>query len=476
VNKALLLALLLVPARAQVQAQEVRCSGEMTIGQCLELQRRSIRSQRPDARVAVEQEIERKPTGVQLPGSNDVSISDFLSRVSAALLAPGVAEFDKLGTSFNIPLARMLPAALQVGITLHEPKVFKPLLAAVPASRRTAVQERLESEFGELDQPQLSLALNLETRRFGRRFDVHADELAALLLRVDSIVADSLRALHFRRPEDFVLGLTGLNQRMIPAAPPACAAAARLAVQLSCLTPVYRDSLLEQLRLVSGWLELQPAVTQEVLRAVGFHHVADLINNQPQLNFTAQHDAFDRAVGPTRSALQFRLEMGFANLNGARRHCGGTLQLSCFRSYVDQEDLISRLRRGARLWASFDATRQPDYTAPFLASDSAQLSIASSWQWQGELGFGAYLDPDAEGAQESRIDFVASGSARKEDGVHEPSRFIATLNIAHRLSDSFAGSVGVTWANRPELIVDRELRKIGAHIGVRYKLTRSQRL
>jgi hypothetical protein len=475
VIKRLIIPLLLAAATMEAQAQELRCSNELTIGQCLDLHRRSVRATRPDARAAVEEELERKPTGVDVPGSNEVSISDFLSRVSAALLAPGVAEFDQLGTAFNIPLARTLPASLQIGITLHQPRVFEPLLDAVAASRRDAVRERLESGFGELDQPELTLALNLETKRFGRRFDVHADELAALLLRIDEIVADSLRRMRFRRPEDFVLGLAGLNQRMIAGAPGSCSSAARLDVQLACLTPAFRDSLQEQMALVSAWLELMPQLTQELIRTVGFHQIADLVNNQPQINLTAQHEVFDRAVGPSRSAFQFRLEMGFANLNSARRHCGGALQLECFRAYVQQENFINRLRRGARLWAAFDATHQPDYSAPFLVSDSARLRLETSWQWQGEVGFGAYLDPGDDGAQASRIDFVASAMGRQEDGVYEPSRFVASLNVAHRLTDSFAGSVGITWANKPELITDRDLRKIGANIGVRYKLQRNSR-
>ncbi|HEX6558559.1 MAG TPA: hypothetical protein VF021_03835 [Longimicrobiales bacterium] len=452
------------PLLAQAPAS---CSVTMTVREC------ANKTRGITANDGAEDELQKKPAGVSLPGARNVSIQDFIPRLASALYAPGLQSIDSLGTTINIPLATMAPATLQLGVILFKPVVFAPLLDAAPGRKRDSIRTRLEDRLGELDQPRITAALNLENAQWGRRFSANANDVSRVLGDIDALVEAKLREQGLLQDADFLVLLARRRRAGFATHDPKCTGIDLMDATIGCFTGAAQDSLLIDIGRLAG-IDTAAAMTKRLYDAYDVARFADLVNNQPQLIFNVQYDALQWMVGPQQAQLQLRFETGAANMRGLRSHCRGTVRLSCFRSYLAQDAVQAGLRENGRFVFAFDAVYQPDYRPKLLAADSTSFALPASWKWEGSFGYGRYLNAGRRGPQDTRIDVVARGTRQKKDGVREPERLTAAATVTQRVSDALTAAIALNWANKPEFL-DADTKKLGASVGVRFKTLKTPR-
>lgn len=401
------------------------------------------------------------------------SISDFLPRLSAALLTPQPSEGPgALALKLNLPLndgvLLNLGATGQVEVAAHEAQPSEALLDSVPETLRSAVRDRLSKALGSFDDVSLTGRLNFENRRMGRSLRPHQRDIDAVARQLVGAGSGDLLRERAAAQRAFLLFVAAMPARLAGAAP-GCAPPAHDggAVPVSCLSGPARDTLetvvQQARRAYAAWKEAADAA----VASSGFDRVSELLNNQPQLHVAFTARVRDRMAGPGEWQVSARYEMGLANLNGLRRTCGGTLSAECLRAYTRNEKVRGSLDRGDRLWVEASFVRRGAYDVA-LAGDSAALDAPASSGFAASGGYGAYIGDPSLGERRDRADLTLRYDHTRDDPLRQ-DRFVASLFFTRRLSDSAGAVLGVTFANRPEMLADAD-RRFGAHIGFTYKV------
>lgn len=460
----LLLALVLAPALAG--QTPVDCPATETVRSCMDLLRGVKRSD-----VTLNAKTAKKPVGEAEAQDVMPSVDDFLPRLAAAALVPGLDEgVSAARLAVNIPLVTeytgYLPAVVRLGAELHRPEVLKAMLDSVPESRRPAVQRRLEGGLDELSDLELTVGINAESRWLGRRYDPHRRELETVLAPdtpLPGIVGDLSM---------FLLGQVGTT------AEARCKPENDLgAMPLDCVSGVARLQLNSLMRSVVGEEQAYVQGFEAWGKRSGWVHVPDLLNNQPQLSLHAGWRTREDAVGPETFSVRMRYEAGLANLNAVRRYCqrrgrytDGRLDQTCFRNFVMGVVNQRLLRLGVRGFVQGEAVRDRSFRAPFVEADTAgRYSLPSAWRLRLTGGVGGFL-PTASETQGSRAELgVELEWADKDDPARPARRANASLSVIQRLSDNFSLLSGLVWSDRGEFKED-DVHKVRLNLGVRYKL------
>lgn len=462
---------LLSLAIGEAHAQEPLCADTETIATCF-----SSRVDPTSLRAAAS-ELNEKPTGSAAPGGeNPTAISDYLPRLSAALLSSGVTkDLPSLNLATNLPLNDGVRydfgVTLQAGLVLHQPEVNRFLLDSVAEARRAIVRERWEGELDELSNPEISASINLDNRRFGRSLRQHSDDLSVLLGLVSAAMPvgnTGLQTLH-----DRYLPILATRIQAAKKGTSGCPEISVEKIQLGCLEPEFRKEVERSLIAAADASRAQNEIFQGWVRASGFAQIADLVNNQPQLNTTFKYRPREEVIGGEEWELRFRGEFSPVNMNGARRFCRARgspgLAPDCFRRYLQDPSNQASLRRSERLWVTTALSRANAYEAPFLAEDSATYTLPNIWKLESALGGGAYLNPGSSGAQRARIDVEVRSVWERAGERRLKPRIIGSAMYTLRLADNLSGTAGLVWSNNPSLL-DRDLQRVRANVGVRYKL------
>lgn len=443
--------LVAVPANAQ---NDTPCPPTATIEQCFV---GFLEGRRADSLAKVREQTAQATTGPQvtLPEAK-AAIRDFLPRVAAALIAPGVEEErEALALRFNQALG---PATAQVGVELHSPVLFGPLADTVSTDVRTALEEGLEDE----DDVAFSLAINWESRTIGRRFGPHRDEISdvvrELLPGPDNATDAALEAIEALVPS--------LPSGMAPgqaAANPSCRDANMANRPLSCFRQTFADSLRLALREGAAGLAALRAQRRAALENVGLIAISQLLGNQPQLNFTFGYRARADVVGPDEWTGTVRYERGGRDLNWLRRTCGGTLTADCLASQLTSRSTREAIGRAERFVAELQVAHRPEHDIN-LADPALSLLNAASTEIRGSVIYGRYFGELADGTRRPRMDasvsfqYQADGSARND-------RLLGEITYTLPLSGNLAGVFGVAFANKPEFISE-DARRLFATLGL----------
>ena len=457
---ALLLAGAACVLASPLEAQDGTCEPTMTIESCY----RSLLGEEDGGEVS--ERAAKAPTGPQtVAGDAETSIRDFLPRLGVALLVPGLEGDDQaLAVKFNEGWTGL---GAQLGVQLNRPELFGALLDSIPQPRRDAVRTRLEDDLDDQDDVSFSFALNLETRRWGRRFTPHGEEVrslvAAFIPGIDAEIADALAAL----------GPRLVTVVMAPgrAAAPECRVADRSERQLDCYEAKDASELAAGLRALAEPVARRLAANRVLLAESGLEALATLLGNQPQLNVSASYNYRADAVGPDEGTLSFRWEHGFRNLNWLRGRCGGALTATCFQSTMGSPDMRDALARAQRAYLQLDASYVADYDASF-PEELVRIVTDRSLEVKLDVGYGQYFGKLSDGPRRSRIDF-GFGGVLTEQGDLRNDRLIGKLTYTLPVSDQFSAVLGGIWANKPEFVGDVD-RKLSANLGVAYKLVQRE--
>lgn len=214
-----------------------------------------------------------------------------------------------------------------------------------------------------------------------------------------------------------------------------------------------------------------------------------LLNNQPQLVFSASGTAKDDIVGPDEYSISFRWEQGFTSLNTLTRSCkhirhtldNGTYNLAFQSCLIQKLGSIPEksISTNNRMFVSLEYSRRDDFKKDF-GTPSMNFSFDGTESLMVEAGYGRYLSFAKDGSGQSRIDFSASYEfvygEDKTLPADQKKNERAKLNLvfSRKLMGDLVGTFGVSYANKAEYLenVDEEL---SANIGVTYKFAQDKK-
>lgn len=452
-------------------AGQEQCQPKETIRACFDRILSAAHARDPNA------ETTKKPAAPQQLTQTGTSIDDFLPRLAAGLLSAGIdSGVTALTMSVNQymrgPYTSYLPFTLQLGASLNKPQVFAQLLDSIPEARRPAVKQRMEGEFDELSDPDITAALSLETRYTGRRFEPHARELRRAFAQETAPFA----------------AMTNEMQRLISnddvfdPSVPACRSGDPWGRAVECIADHRREAVSKKMKDVAEAFRANVVYIENWKRDSGWDLVPDLLNNQPQVTLRVQWRPRETYAGPETITGTFRLEKGIVNFNSARAHCSDRdinryrddmFEGTCFSDFVNSERSKWLLKAAIRPFLQVEAIHEKAYEAPFLATDTAQLLLPRATTYMLSGGVGGYL-PTTDGQQGTRIDLAGGYQIAEKKSSRTERRAHATLTLTQRLSTSVSLISGLEWSDKGEF-KSSETSPLRLRLGARYKFVPAAR-
>ena len=458
-----------IPGAAQ---QRLCASDTLTVAQCLNVSR--MEAEVPDKAQAAKAGTAGKPAGEANLGSLTPTIDDFLPRLSAALIAPGldttVAARLATNQSLNTELTGYVPLTLRLAAELQRPTVFQPILDSIAETRRQSVRDRFGKEFSEIDAIEFTAGFNVESRSRGRSYESHRDELELVVGNSHDAIEATFQALIGR-----------LDASLVKNEPSCLPVPSNLArVKLGCLTTEGRVIIEKAITDLANAIGAFSTGYQNWAERTGWKYVPDLLNNQPQLSIQGTwRPRPNDAVGPESWSIRGRWERGWINLNAVRAFCmrrpsspgyvNGRFDPTCFSDYLASERTQRLLRMGLRAFVQAEVTRAHKYDAPFIETDSAKFHLEDTWILAASAGLGGYL-PTGTSTQGSRFDVGAELQwAERDDPLRPARKTLLSLSLTQRLNQNFSLLSGIVWSNRDDF-GDRNVQRVRLNLGVRYKL------
>jgi hypothetical protein len=489
-HRGLALALLFFSASNVLAA--VKCEMTDTAISCW--QRVMDATDTPEVRTAIQKQQEelrqkdllRKPTGVQTGGLNLKSnTTDFLPLLAMSGLLDRGKPGDTQGT-YVVDLNYLIPgigkdSKLQAVIN-SQPKVSDAIKSQLPESKRDELVKNLEDGLGDLSDYNVSYTFSWTDRSHGRGFQQYRNRFDAL---VSALVQPSPSSLDPNQRlqelakdpdrgefgdafdvkfQDMFTGITDAKVRD--------ARKAALKERIEAAASDAADLLIQDRKAIAD---------------AGLESFASLIDNQPQLNFSAQRHFRDKVVGGDETSGKISYEWGRANLNNALSDkCQQDLDtpatdtidsttlercLSEYTAFVKANE--QNLKDGDKfsfsaeyLNANKEVFDLPSQGLTGLKIDAAKkLIISAGWSR-------LFADP-AGGDQPVRVDFVGSYENVSNDPQRQ-DRGVATLTITRKFGN-LTVPLGIVYANHGEFLGDVN-KQLSAHLGLKFDLGATQTL
>lgn len=394
------------------------------------------------------------------------SYQDFLVPLSFAISSieeskDGRSLIVRLNPFRKTPSARGFTIVGGFTITASKPDLDARIAEAIPEDVRDTELKRLSEDIDDLGDLTFSGSVSAETADckddgkwcWGRNPRAYGNVLGAALL---SLVppASSTEA------DDAFLRLDGLLQAInadfdtklfnVPAD------------QRASIIAAAREAVAADLRDRETYLKL--------LDDLGIDHLASLIDNQPQLSFTASWRDRDDIAGPTEAAATLEFQFGLHNFNRLKRHCpkptlnecvGDSLKAidSGTRDVTDKFVLTASLKDTASYSLSADDIVVPGFVP---------IDVPRIREFSAKLQWGQRLQPSIAG-QRMRLDFNAEGIRVTADGKETKNDWIGTATLTVPVASNISIPISLKYGNRPDLIRDVD-KHWGAHLGISYRL------
>lgn len=485
----LLLGSFLSLAMATDASAAVECQTTETPVTCITRANREARQARTAARPAAtntlaaeeSNELASKPTGVQTGGENLASnTTNFIPLLSLTGLLGDVQQGETEGTyafdlNFLVPgLSRDKNAKLQAVVN-SQPKVSDAVKSQLPEDQRDELAEKLQAGLGDLSDYSLNLTYSWVDRRHGRGFEQYRDRFASLVAAVNRKFdanggGGDLRPVG-RAVESIKLkfGIQGdlLNKSFqdLAAQSPEAAAELKAAVEKS-----QEEALAKEATDRGIWL------------AAGLGHFADLLDNQPQLNVTAQQSYREDVVGGDEVSGKVTYEWGRANLNSAFRtkRCHEELDtqatnaidptvldrcLTEYTAFVEKNK--AHLKDGEKFSLSAEYMDLKARTFDLPAQGLTGLTLKGANKLIVKVGYGRYFADPTGGTEPVRLDFVGSYEDVSDDPARQ-DRGVATLTLTRKFG-TLSIPLGIVYANHGEFLAETD-KKFSAHLGLKFDL------
>jgi hypothetical protein len=346
----------------------------------------------------------------------------------------------------------------------RKPVLFEEIKKGLPETVRASRAEELEKKLDDLDDASLVLSYNVVTSSTGRSFEQHRPLHSALFQTLAQGIPDDTPKSLFKLGEllqnnpDIFLDDTGAQKfGSIPDS--GMRDLAKSLIERSARDAAEHRSALES-----------------AANAKGLDLFADLLNNQPQLFFSAAQRSRQDLVGSDELAAKLTYERGFFNLNTLRGHLGtdcpaadpaSAAAKACLARYaVWINENRSRIKAGERI-ALFVEYAEEDAYSFQQPIDQLDLRFTSSHKLMASFSYGRYLTFARDG-QSTRLDVSAQYEDFSKDATKR-DRGVGSITLTRKISDSVSLPIGLVYANHGQFLGEVD-SKLSAHFGLKFKM------
>lgn len=401
-------------------------------------------------------------TGLSQVAGLSSSVKDFLPLLDVAGLLGPAQKDDTTGAvsiAFNTKLFSSDPA-LQIKTVIETaPKMFADVKKLVPEANRDAVEKQLLAARKDTNNFVVSLGYNVTSRRLGRAFEHHGELLNVLMQEAVAgpvTKAVQLRADLTRRLLAIVGRTVSLDETPWGTIP----ADVQQRAEGVLIEAVQSDVALN-------------VAFASAIKASGMDLFGQLVNNQPQLSFTASRTVRDSLFGPEVTTGRVAFEVGVGNsLNRAlesvdRSQCATAPArcLAALSAFATNPSVRARIKEGNRFAIYVEATHHAAYHFQH-APVNLDLAIPEGTGITAGLDYGRLFSVTDAGAADGRVDgsirFEHPGKADAED------RLVASLTVTKKVA-GFSIPFGIVYANKPKFLGEVDYG-LNANVGLKFNL------
>jgi hypothetical protein len=415
--------------------------------------------------------------GVAAKNTGDGSTStfnDFLPLLRGLIDTGGLSGKDggKLGVEWSNPLGLEAEHQNKLTVGLVDSEVYEPLKVALRAASLESQISELDDKIDEGDDVTVGFSYARGSKRYGRDPRLHDELISDVFAQAAGQVDARVEAEVKRRRQlatDFVRDKL-LDERANPR--PKKLDFDKKFGEIGLTQPEMAEYM--------GLVETQIRAEHDSMRALAnrlhkarFYDLLDLINNQPQLSFTAEYHSRDESVGPDEFKAAISYEKGFSNVSTyygyeRSRSCSPSERLLCLADYLSNESVIANLKESRRLTFKAEYSRLKRLTLSLPGTTPFTFSTEPVKRFSLSGGLGRYLGREVQGRTRARADVAVS----YEDFSDDPSRQdrgLATATLTYPVAEGFFLSVGAVYATKPEFRGDVN-KELSARAGIVYKV------
>jgi hypothetical protein len=370
-----------------------------------------------------------------------------------------------LDLNFLIPsLAKDNNAKLQAVLNT-QPVLFEDL--ATEFDTVTGSSDRsnaLKDDLSASDDYTVSFSYNHTNRRFGRAFNQYRQLYSNLF-------ESAITLANNRKAENADKATVAFAQFIADNSTPASV--------IDANTKITTPAMLEK---IESAAKNEAALEHEfrtIFSANRLPQFADLVNNQPQLLFTAELHQRDELVGPGEKTFKLTYEFGFVSVNDFLSNEGAVCDLldgvnsidlsradTCLTAYSTYVTRHSKqLKNADRLSVELSYSEVDDYDYENVMEGVA-LAREGTHHLDLSVGYGRTLE--TLGAEhDSRLDFVLKYEDYSDDVDHK-DRMVATLTFTTQVG-GFSIPLSLVYANHEKFLPESD-EQLSAHIGFKYDL------
>jgi hypothetical protein len=481
-TRILLIALLsaVIPSDAFPATQ---CDLKGTVSDCWERAFKELNAQIPGRKEVTNEEmadLQAMPTGIDTGGVNLASnTKDFLPLLALSGLLGDSAKAGSDGTyvidlNFLIPgLAQDNNAQLQAVVN-SQPKVSGELADQLPEATRDDTVKKLEGTLGSTDDYAVSFTYNWIDRYHGRGFKQYGKRFSALVQAVSARSAPAREKGQSQASSD--LGTYLSNQDEFN--------------DFDALNTPFDEiadlaTRAELKEVTEGAIDQEAAKLTSDRKAfadAGLLHFADLLDNQPQLYFSAQKRFRAALVGGDETSFKLTYSWALTNFNHAMSdacHVGldnETPSKEILSSCLDQysgfvKSNSATLKDGTKFSFSAEYMNVAKDEIDLPAQGLTGLTLNAAKKVIVSAGWTRLFSAGEAGGQPVRLDLIAKYENVTDDPERR-DRGVATLTVTRKFG-TLTIPFGIVYANHGEFLgqVDRQL---SAHLGLKFDLTSNQ--
>lgn len=429
--RAVLFLILLAATPLLGQARK-RCNPGDTDEQCRDRYKTHVEAMEARTRA----DFESQPAGVDTGGADLATNSKDLSPLMALSALLGQGTVDEGTGTVTYDLNFLIPELAKPGannaqlkaVVKMEPQISERIRNVLHDLDRDADVELLKPKLGELADTAIRFTYNHTSDSLGRSFAQHQDHYEAMCRKA--------------------LDMADMGEEDTGMPPPDDMEARRRAAEMGRETAVRLSDVMSAARLES------------------YHR---LVDNQPQLNFTAEKKLRDPLAGSDELSVNVTYEGSWRHLNAATKGCAGKWETEeCLRSYMAYVDKWKdKIEKGYRFSFSGEyvdvdgesiVTGLPNL-APIVSESARKLVLKAGWGRNFNVGDGEPVQLDLVGSYED----VSDDPKRQDRGI---VRLTLTRNVG-RMSIPF----GIVYANHGEFLAEEGVdERLSAHIGLTFKM------
>jgi hypothetical protein len=460
-------------AVAQEIAEPTPCVDSESLKDCFqrvqkEAERAELKRVEKVQKDGVDEELRTAETGADSGSPATAATMNDLAQLLNALglLSSGdSAEGSKIvvDLGFLLPVQDVENNNSQLKATLNtEPEPLDQLVQAFGEDVREARKDSLQKDISAVGDAQLSFTWGLVSERFGRDYSVLRDGIARMNEGAVRRVYD---------PE---------NVKAVDAFAAVIEEASGAGV--STVTPIgEEDATSEQKEKYKAAAFKaavnRAAITQNIqaeLARTKLNQLADLVEQQPQLLFTVDHDFRDEIVGPETTSATVTWEFTRRNFGNFLRTDGTACKedavmagtspqyescVSGLQAYMSKYGTNLQNQWRGKIEASFKRVESVTYSFP---DDGVDLSLPKHDRWEVAVATGGPLSKDR-----GRVDFALSYDSNLDNDDTNKERVTASLTYTRRVAEMDM-PFSIVYANKDEFLGEVD-HQISLNFGLKFR-------